>query len=122
MKTGWKYFWVFLGGFLAVVLLALPLVIGVFGGRFGWMPMMGRGYYGMPHMFGGVGFFGGGLMMLGMFLIPLLLLVFLVLGGVALFKGLVGTSQPPAAAAPCAHCGKPLQAGWSHCPHCGEKI
>ena len=48
----------------------------------------------------------------------LLLLIGLV---VLVTLAVVNVARPPTAAA-CAHCGKPVQAGWKACPHCGEKL
>ncbi len=124
MRGLWKWVALFLGVLIVAFLVALPL----FGGRaaYGWMPMMGG--YGSPYRLGGFGYFGGWLMMLGMFLIPIALIGLLVIGAVVLVKAL--SNKPQATSAPavspvvrtCAHCGKALQPDWAHCPYCGEKI
>jgi len=90
------------------------------GGGYGY-GMMGPGHMGGGGMMGGFGmpFFG-----IGMFLWPLLFIGLIVLGVVWLVRTVAtpGALQPPAATAACAHCGKPIQAGWKACPYCGEKI
>lgn len=73
-------------------------------------------------MMGGLGIMS--LFGIGMLLGPLLFIGLIVLGVVWLVRS-VGTPsapQPPAASIFCIHCGKPLQAGWKACPHCGEKV
>lgn len=69
--------------------------------------------------FGAMGLFG-----LGMLGVPLLFVGLLLLGVVWLVRSAAATAapQPPVASAFCANCGKPLQAGWKACPHCGEKV
>jgi predicted lipid-binding transport protein (Tim44 family) len=89
----------------------------------GWQGMMGPGHmYGGGNMMGGFGmmpFFG-----IGMLLWPLLFVGLIVLGVVWLVRSVAtpAAPQPPAASTVCAHCGKPLQAGWKTCPYCGEKV
>lgn len=123
MKKVWKWVLLFLGVFLVVFLVSLPLLgLGGFGPGYGWMPMMGlrSGGYGLwGGNFGhGFGLFGGGLMMLGMILIPLLLVALVVLGINALTrKNQAGITDSK----PCSNCGKPVQTGWVACPYCGEK-
>jgi len=123
MRNIWKWVLIFLGVFLAVFLIALP-ILGLFAFR--GFPMMGGFYYGMPHMFGGYGFYGGWLMMFGMFLGPLVVIALIVAGVVALVRTTGGShpssAQPPAPTRTCRNCGRALQADWSHCPYCGEKV
>ncbi len=87
----------------------------------GWQGMMGPG-----HMFGGapmMGGFGMPFFGLGMLLGPLLFVGLIVLGVVWLVRAVAPQSPPPApVGVTCAHCGKPLQAGWKACPYCGEKV
>ncbi len=113
MRGVWKWVALFVGVLIVAFLVALPL----FGaGAYGWMPMMG--WYGRPYMFGGFGYLGGWLMMLGMFLIPVALIGLLVVGVVALVKGSNKPETPPAPAVrTCAHCGKALQSDWVNCPY-----
>jgi hypothetical protein len=83
------------------------------------MPMMGQtGTYGM------MGGFGMPFMGLGMLLGPLVLVGPSVLGVVWLMRKVKAASSPhpPLVPATCAHCGKPVEAGWIVCPRCGEKI
>lgn len=84
-----------------------------------WRGAWGYGAW-MPHMGNGWGFFPFGWMMLGMWLIPLLLVILTVLGILALFR--LVFSNPPKPSQPaktCSSCGKPLQTDWKHCPYCG---
>lgn len=117
MKAVWKWLLVGLLVFALVFFSALPFFVG-----WGWGPygMMGPGMMGGVPMMGGFGFFGF-LMMLGMWLVPLALIVAVVASIVALARGLGGT---PAASGshPCPHCGKFVQAGWVACPYCGGKL
>lgn len=136
MKNPWKWAAIILAVVLIGALIAVPL-LGSFGFRGG--AMMGGRFIG-PHMqdgfrnfdrglmpFGNYRYFGGGLMMLGMWLIPLALIGLIVLGVVALFRrGNASPSQPVVTAAPlpvknCVHCGQPVQETWAFCPACGEK-
>jgi len=113
-KTVWTVLLV-LG--LAVVLLFAGFCIT----RYSWAGGFGGG--GMMRGFGfwnPLGFLGMTLMRL----IPLGFLVLVVLGVIALFKGL---SRPAPVASPtpartCSNCGKPAQSDWTTCPHCGKPL
>lgn len=73
-------------------------------------------------MFAGGGFMGGVFMLFGL-LFPLGFGILMVLGIIILFRMVRQPSPAPVAAStPCTKCGASLQAGWSHCPHCGEPI
>ncbi len=122
--------------------LAAPFVISRMGLAMpGVGPRIGGGFgfYGPGHMFGGrmMGGFGLPFLGLGMFIVPVLI----VIGVIALIVALFTRRSPAPAAAmpapsasmpapvapapattPCAHCGQPLEAGWKACPYCGEKI
>ncbi len=73
--------------------------------------------------------FGAGLLMMALiFGLPLLLIGVAVVaaagGGWQRWFGSPAAQTGPGTAGPvpgrfCAHCGQALQAGWSHCPHCG---
>jgi len=121
MKGLWKWVALFAAVFVLALLAAIPLFFGGFG--YGMMPMMYGGYNGF-HLFSGFGFPGGWIMimMLGMFLIPLAFIGVLVVGGVALVKG-VSKPQAPnqVTVRTCTYCGKVLQEDWANCPYCGEK-
>lgn len=84
MRTAWK--WAL--GVLAVALITFMMATLIFGG-FGRIGYGCSGFGMMQPQFGGIfgswGIFGG-LMMLGMFLIPLSVLALLVLGGIALVR------------------------------------
>ena len=131
-----------------IVLLAVPGVFLLvwrlgFGGHMSGFPMMRVsplwGHYpGMMLPFSGFG-------LLLRCLIPAGFLVLVVLGVVALVKGLGRTTATSSVAAPapisapvstltpapapelapertCANCGKPVQADWSVCPYCGHAL
>jgi len=113
--------WIIVLSVLLVLALVLPGILGFsrlgwHGGMMdGWGRMGGRGFL-FPF-----GFFGMGLMMLW----PVALLVLLVLGGVAIGKGLSRPSHPapPPEALPsraCPNCSKPVQSDWNNCPYCGN--
>lgn len=96
-----------------------------FAPQLGWNNAYGPMTMGPGHMDGGRGMMGFGfpLMGIGMFWFPLLFVGLIVLGVVWLVRTVTpGAAQPPAATATCAHCGRPLQAGWKACPYCGEKV
>ena len=127
MKSTWKWVALFLGVFIVAFLGALLLFSG---NGYGWMPIirgcadgvgMWGGYRGQ-HMLGSFGFFGGWLMMFGMLIIPLVLIGILVLGGVALVKGLIKPQSPMVAVRSCANCGKVVQTDWANCPFCGKPL
>jgi hypothetical protein len=84
----------------------------------------------MPgYWFGGfsaIRMIAGGLIWLGF-------LALIVLGVIALLRGLIRPSQPvvtpvlanppaPAAAHACPNCVRPVQADWIHCPYCGSAL
>jgi hypothetical protein len=90
-----------------------------FGGMMGGYGMMGRGYYPMMSF----GWFGMALM----WLLPIALIVLVVMGAASLIGSLAGKTQAVAVAAaangsPCPNCGEVAQAGWKHCPYCGQGL
>ncbi len=119
------------------------LEFGHMAGRFAGPGMMSRFGFWNP-----LGFLG----MILMWLIPAGLLVLLVIGAVALVNNLTQPerkARPPAPTMPvsaaqssapasaaaaltpapieqterqCANCGQPAQAGWAHCPYCGQAL
>jgi hypothetical protein len=120
-----KIHWPTVAVFSLVVLLALLIGISLLGGwGYGPMGMMGGWGYGPMGMMGGWGYAPfGWIGMLFMWLIPLGVLALFVLGGVALLRA-VGGGGPPAAPVtfPCPSCGRAVQVGWRHCPHCGTAL
>jgi hypothetical protein len=111
-------------GIVAVVILLLS-----FGG--GMMSSGGWGYHG-GSMMGGygmmgnwgyspMGWFGMGLGMLFMWLIPIGVLALIVYGVAALTRN-NGNSTPSSAQTPCPNCAKGVQADWSNCPYCGTAL
>lgn len=117
MRNLWK--WVL--GVLGIALVTLLFSMLFFGG-------FGRGGFG----YGGYGMMGrgmgmmacwpifGGLMMLGMLLIPLTLFALLVAGGVVLVRGLNAPKAAALSNSACPNCGRPTQSDWTNCPYCGR--
>ena len=111
------------------------LVVFLMGGSLlspgwgGWGPGGVMGGMMGPGMMGGWSFgpFGWFFMLLWP-LFPLSLLALLVLGIGWLFRQVSGPSAridaPPQAALgqTCANCGRPVQADWRLCPHCGQEL
>lgn len=67
------------------------------------------------------GWFGMGLGMIFMWLIPIGVIALIVYGVVALTRN-AGNATPPTSLAPCPSCGKGIQADWRNCPHCGTVL
>jgi|YelNatPaOPRAMG01_1025707.scaffolds.fasta_scaffold07875_2 hypothetical protein len=119
MNKGWIWFFVGAG---IVLLFGIGLRLFRFARFFG-------GFYPFrifPHS-GTWGFFPFGWMMVGMGLIPLLIIVLLVVGIIALLRSSKSTptstnTQPLPAPRTCPSCGKQLQADWKHCPYCGANL
>lgn len=122
MKTVWK--WVLFG--LAIFFLAFFVALPFFGGGLlhaargiggsGWM-MQGR-------MMGGLGLLGW-FGLIAHCAVPAVILGLLVYLGIALLRrpaALPPPPVPPMATAPCAHCARPVEAGWVACPYCGKKV
>jgi hypothetical protein len=134
-RINWAQVLVF--GLVALVILLigislLPMLLG--GGYQG----MGPGTMGRDGMMGGwcpwcggTGRFGGGGLMGGLFgllfmLLGLLtvvgLLALLIVGGVWLVRKASGTTTLPTPAGTCPDCGRPIEADWRNCPHCGASL
>ena len=104
-------------------LVAVAILFGI-GYRIYWLSAGGAGWYSgfRPMMGGGWGmnpFHMAGWMPLGGFLGVLVLLSLLGVG-IAILVNL--KSGPKSAPRLCAKCGRPIEAGWVVCPHCGEKV
>ena len=115
--------WTQVGVFAVVVLLVVLIGAGLLGGFGGYnYGMMG------PGMMGGWGFGPfGWLGMLFMWIVPLGFLALLVAGIVWLVRAAAGGlphagPQAPPVIGTCPACGRPTQAGWQHCPYCGESL
>ena len=131
MNKTWKWVIGVGAALLVLLLLAMP-----FFGRLFWMSgghmtgqtgvPMGAGFSdGCGGIFGGpmsgLWNMGGGLMMFGMFLVPLLLIGLVVVVVVALMRRPQMIVQPQPVAISCASCGKAVQENWVVCPYCGDK-
>jgi hypothetical protein len=119
-KVNWTAVAVFGGVALLVVLIGVSL-LGSYGGYSGWGAggrMMG------PGMMGGWGFGPfGWLGMIFMWLLPLGFLALLVLGIIWLVKTVTQPGGRLAASSrTCSNCGRPVQADWRVCPHCGQEL
>lgn len=116
-----KINWTMVAVFVIVVLLAFMVGTSLFGG---W----GYGGYGMMGGYGGhmgwgyspFGWFGMGLGMLFMWLIPIGVIALIVYGVVALTRN--AGNNTPASSASCPNCGKGVQADWKNCPYCGTAL
>lgn len=112
-----------------IVLIALFLFGGgmMWGNRGYGMTLVpgasaGVGGYGMMHRgFSPLGWFGMGLGMIFMWLIPIGIVALIGYGAVALARN-TGINTPAASLASCPHCGKGAQADWQNCPYCGKAL
>ena len=103
-------------------IVAVLVTLFFFGGGMMW----GNRGYGGPGMMGNWGYspfgwFGMGLGMIFMWLIPIGILALIVLGVASLVRN---TGNPPQASSltPCSNCGKGTQADWQTCPYCGNSL
>jgi len=116
-KTNW----------LAVSLIVIAVLLALFwigtmfgGGNRGYGGMMG-GYGGMMNWgFSPFGWFGMGLGMIFMWLIPIGIIALVVYGVVALTRN--AGNNTPVSSTPCPNCGKGVQADWKNCPYCGTAL
>ena len=83
--------------------------------------MMGGGYGMMGNRgFSPFGWFGMGLGMLFMWLIPIGIVALTIYGVAALVRNTV--NNPPVIQATCPNCGKGTQTDWRNCPFCGTTL
>jgi uncharacterized membrane protein len=116
-----KINWLIVGMITTIALLFLfggGMMAGTYGYR-GW-GMMG------PGMMGGWGYspfgwFGMGIGMLFMWLVPVGILALIVFVVASLVRN-NGNPAPLASQTPCHHCGKSTQADWQNCPYCGTTL
>jgi len=112
----------------ALFLFGGGMMYGGWGNR-GYGMMGGYGMTLAPGASAGVGnwgfspfgWFGMGLGMIFMWLIPIGVIALIVYGVVALTRN-AGNATPPTSLAPCPSCGKGIQADWRNCPHCGTVL
>jgi hypothetical protein len=134
-RINWPQVLVFGLVVLVVFLIGSSLLSMSFGGGYWGMGpgMIGRGGMmgGWCPWCGGTGQSGGGGLMGGLFgllftllglLIPIGLLGLLILGGVWLVRNIDGTTTVAPPSPTCRECGRPVQADWRNCPHCGEEL
>lgn len=105
-----------------VGIVAVFAALFLFGGSMmfgGW----GNRGYGMMGNWGysPFGWFGMGLNMLFMWLIPIGVLTLIVYGLVAITRETRSTT-PSTPLTPCSNCGKGIQADWKNCPYCGTSL
>ncbi len=121
MKPVWK--WI-LG--IVIALLVLAALIGapflyraVYGNAFsampGWRMHSPFGGWEQPRMPSFLPF--GGMFLMGVFRLG-----WIVLLGLGIYWLVRSLTAPRLPARVCASCGRPLQADWTHCPHCGAKV
>lgn len=116
-KTNW-----FVISIISVIAILILFWVGtMIGGGYGGYGMMG-GNGGMMKNWGfsPFGWFGMGLGMLFVWLIPVGLIVFAVYGMVSLARN-TGSNVSPSLPA-CPNCGKTTQVDWQNCPHCGTTL
>ena len=108
-----------------VGIVAVLAALFLFGGGMMW-GNRGYGMMGGPGMMGSWGYFpfgwfGMGLGMIFMWLIPIGILVLIGFGVASLVRN---TGNPPQASSltPCSNCGKGTQADWQTCPYCGNSL
>jgi zinc-ribbon domain len=110
-----------------VGIVAIIAVLFLFGGGMmyggwgyrGWGMMRGPGMMGWGYS--PFGWFGMGLGMIFMWLIPIGLIALVVLG-VASFLRNSGNPTLQSTQNPCPNCGKGVQTDWNNCPHCGTTL
>jgi hypothetical protein len=113
--------WLAVSLIVIVVLLVFFWIGTMFGGGYGGYGMMGgRGMMG-NWGYSPFGWFGMGLGMIFMWLIPIGILVLIGFGVASLVRN---TGNPPQASSltPCSNCGKGTQADWQTCPYCGNSL
>ena len=109
-------------GIVAVIVALFLFAGGMMAGGWGY-----RGYGMMgPGMMGNWGYspfgwFGMGLGMLFMLLIPIGIIALIVYGVVALVRN-TGSAAPSTPLTPCPNCGKGTHADWQNCPYCGTAL
>lgn len=122
MKPVWKW--------IIGIVIVLAVLAAVIGAPFLYHAVYGDSFSGMPgwrmHTPFGSGWdsprsysllsFGG------MFVMGIFRLGWLALLGLGIYWLVRTLRQPRPAARACVSCGKPLQADWTHCPHCGAKV
>jgi hypothetical protein len=151
MNAFWKWLLIVLGVLILLGLIVSPFIMHSFVNSGGYS-MMQRGnldggpnfrgdFDDNPYLRGGFGRmpmhrgfmpFGGGMLMIPLMgflcLFPLGILGLAIYGIVALVNHPKSTPLvvPPAVVEPvtelCVKCGKPLQADWTTCPHCGQRV
>jgi uncharacterized membrane protein len=111
-----------------IIVLALLLLFGgglMFGGWFnhGYGMMGSYGGYGMMNNWGYApfGWFGMGLGMLFMWLIPIGLVALVVFCIVSLVRN-NKTTAPSTPQSSCPHCGNNVLTDWQNCPYCGTTL
>ena len=108
---------------IAIILVSILLFGGgmMSGWRSGGYGMMG-GYSGhMSWGYSPFGWFGMGIGMLFMWLIPIGILALVVYGVVALARN-SGNNTSTTSQSPCPNCGKGMQVDWKACPYCGTSL
>ena len=110
-------------GIAVVVILLISFGVGVMSGGWGYHGAGMMGGYGMMGNWGysTLGWFGMGLGMLFMWLIPIGVLALIVYGVAALTRN-NGNSTPSSTLTPCPNCTKGVQTDWKNCLYCGTVL
>lgn len=120
-----KVNWLAVSLIAIVALLALFWAGTMFGGGYGGYGIMSgwgnRGYGMMNWGHSPLGWFGMGIGMLFMWIIPIGILALIVFGVASLVRN-NGNPTPPASQTSCPQCGKGTQAEWQNCPYCGTTL
>ena len=112
---------------VAIVAIVVIFLIGtMFGGGYNGYGMMGgwggsRGYGMMNWGYSPFGWFGMGLGMIFMWLIPIGIVAFIGYGAMTLARN-TGVNSPAVSLAACPNCKKGIQADWQNCPYCGKAL
>ena len=102
-----------------VSIVAILAILFLFGGGMMW----GNRGYGMMGSWGysPFGWFGMGLGMIFMWIIPIGIVALLVFGVASLVRT-AGNHPQVISLTPCTNCGKGTQADWQNCPYCGTAL
>jgi hypothetical protein len=114
---------------LKTILIILAVILGLAIVAFSMTFMHGFGFRGRM----GMPFYGGFMVVGALFAICRFLLPAALIGWFfwwlinqvtarKVAEALKAAAPAPVVETPCKHCGKPVQADWVACPHCGKKL
>jgi uncharacterized membrane protein len=105
-------------GIIAVIVALFLFGSGMTAGSWGYRGWGMMGNWGYSPF----GWFGMGLGMLFMWLIPVGIVALIVYGVVVLVRNTGNNTAPSTPLTPCPNCGKGVQANWQNCPYCGTTL